>query len=299
MLTIFALPKPFKGHDGVIQTNAVQSWLKLDIPSEIILFGDEEGTAEFATEHGIRHVPDIVRNEYGTPLVDSLFATAQDLAGYELICYINSDIILTHDFVNAIKQAQKTSSLTIGRRWDLDIREVLDFSSPDWEKQLRRRISEEGTLHGISGIDYFLFPRGTYRDVPPFAIGRTTWDNWLIYRARSLKLPVVDATEAVTIVHQNHDFGHIKTIDSGEDAFKLRKGIEGEHNRALLGGKHNAYLMLDATHFLTANGLKSTAFRSTRHLYYRVLRLPEMHPGWIPLVQIVKVLRSIYYRAGA
>ncbi len=29
MITIFAIPKPFKGHIDVIQRNAIQSWTKL------------------------------------------------------------------------------------------------------------------------------------------------------------------------------------------------------------------------------------------------------------------------------
>jgi len=31
----------------------------------------------------------------------------------------------------------------------------------------------------------------------PFTIGRTVWDNWLIWHARDMKLPVVDASLAV------------------------------------------------------------------------------------------------------
>ena len=82
MFTIFALPKPFRGLNEIIQTNAIQSWKKLNIPCEIILFGDEEGTAEFAVSNGIEHVPEIALNEYGTPLVNTLFSTAQEMAQY-------------------------------------------------------------------------------------------------------------------------------------------------------------------------------------------------------------------------
>jgi hypothetical protein len=46
MLTIFAIPKPFRGHIGVIQRNAICSWLELRQACEIILLGDDEGTAE-------------------------------------------------------------------------------------------------------------------------------------------------------------------------------------------------------------------------------------------------------------
>ncbi|MFC2007789.1 hypothetical protein ACFLVB_04255 [Chloroflexota bacterium] len=294
MLTIFALPRAFQGHNGIIQTNAIQSWTQLRPACEIILFGDDEGTAETAAKFGIRHVAEVERNEYGTPLVNSLFNAAQKLASHDCIGYVNADILLLSDFVNAIGQVQERTSLIIGRRWDLALREPLDFSNPDWEAQLRIRLAEEGSLHGLSGIDFFLFRRGTYYDIPPFAIGRTAWDNWLIYRARSSGLPVIDATEVATIIHQDHDFTHIAAIQANAGQV-YRKGIEGIRNRELLGGNYYSFGLLDATYRLTPAGLKPTMTMSLRYLLYRLLRLPEMHPHLIPLVQLIKGLRSLYY----
>jgi hypothetical protein len=76
MIALFTIPKPFRGHVAVIQRNAIQSWLQLKPACEIILFGDEEGTAEIAGEMAVRHVPEIKRNEYGTPLVNDIFYKA-------------------------------------------------------------------------------------------------------------------------------------------------------------------------------------------------------------------------------
>ena len=42
-------------------------WTRLSPRPEIILFGDEIGTAEFARESGLRHIPQIRRNEKTTP----------------------------------------------------------------------------------------------------------------------------------------------------------------------------------------------------------------------------------------
>jgi hypothetical protein len=35
---------------------------------EIILLGDDEGTADTAEEFGTEHIAEIARNEFGTPL---------------------------------------------------------------------------------------------------------------------------------------------------------------------------------------------------------------------------------------
>ena len=60
LLTIFATPKRFQGHIGVIQRNAIASWTHLKPKPEIILFGTDEGTAEIARGFGVkaRHVRD-------------------------------------------------------------------------------------------------------------------------------------------------------------------------------------------------------------------------------------------------
>lgn len=52
-LTIFAVPKPFRGQIGIIQRNAIQSWTKLKLRPEIILLGNDEGTQEIAREFGL------------------------------------------------------------------------------------------------------------------------------------------------------------------------------------------------------------------------------------------------------
>jgi hypothetical protein len=41
MLTLFTTAKPFEGHSGVIQRNALKSWKLLHPDIEIILFGDD------------------------------------------------------------------------------------------------------------------------------------------------------------------------------------------------------------------------------------------------------------------
>jgi len=72
MLTIFTIPKAFEGHIGIIQRNAIGSWSRLGC--DVILCGDDPGVSEAAKEVGATHIPDIDRNDYGTPLLSSAFA---------------------------------------------------------------------------------------------------------------------------------------------------------------------------------------------------------------------------------
>ena len=58
MVTMFAVPKVFSGRFNVIQRNAIQSWTKVCDDAEIILLGNEPGTAEACEEYGLKHLPD-------------------------------------------------------------------------------------------------------------------------------------------------------------------------------------------------------------------------------------------------
>ena len=292
MLTIFTIPKPFRGHIGIIQRNAIQSWLRLRPVCEIILFGDDEGTAKAAAEFGIRHIPDIARNEFGTPLINSLFEVAQRSATHNLMAYVNADIILMNDFVTAVRRMPKHSFLMVGRRWDLDLHEALDFNRADWETQLRVRVAATGKLHPPGGIDYFVFRRGFWRDIPPFAIGRTAWDNWLIYRTRSLGAPVIDATRTVTAIHQNHDYAH---HTQGKDG--IWKGPEAQNNRELAGGRSHVFTLCDVNCILTSQGLKRP--RMSQRLCWSIITFSERSPSsWAKWVMVLLSILS-YTRAIA
>lgn len=299
MLTIFSIPKPFVGHIGTIQRNAIQSWSLLHPRCEIILFGDDEGTAETAAEFGVRHVPDVAHNEFGTPLVNSLFETAERVATHDVLCYVNADIILMSSFMRAVQQVigLRRRFLMVGQRWDVYINELWNFKQSDWEKELSGFVRKHGKLHPPGGTDYFAFPRGLWQDLPPFAVGRPGWDNWLIYKARTRRIPVIDASIVTTVIHQNHDYNHVpERSDKG-----AWKGPEADRNRELIGSWEDyMFTSADATLLLTPEGLRRALYRwyVQRHLYtlpaiYPYLRLPVRL-----LLKLIAILYSVCVRLG-
>lgn len=205
ILTLFTIPKGFVGHTGVIQRNAIRSWTYLP-GCEVILFGEEDGLGEAARDLGVRHVPQIARNEKGTPMVSDAFAQIRHLARTPFVAYVNSDIVFDHSLIQAVQALQGSvlnDWLLVGQRHDLDIRHELAFGE-GWQDELRAEVARNGTLHGKAGIDFFVFPRGFVLTLPDFAVGRPGWDSWLIYKTREQGIPLVDATEVVLTVHQNH-----------------------------------------------------------------------------------------------
>ena len=308
MLTIFTTPKAFRGHIGVIQRNALESWIRLraeaagkelpeqsGVPSaslragkpphsqhdetrpEVIVFGDEEGAAEACRELGLRHEPSVERSASGTKYVRAIFGRAQEIARHSVVAYVNCDIVLTADFASGVARVVETFGargavegekenaeaqraqrkrrenkfLMVGRRWDTDIGAPIDFSAADWAERARARALEQKRQQSVDWIDYFVFPRGLYREIPPLVIGRVGWDNWLVWKARSEKVPVVDATHTVHAIHQNHDYGYHPQGKQG-----VWKDEEAQRNYALAGGVRHVYSIADATHRLTPRGIE-------------------------------------------
>jgi hypothetical protein len=248
MLTIFSIPKAFTDFIERIQINAIKSWLQLEPSCEVILFGDDPGVADTAKSLGVKHIPSIAKNEFGTPLLSSAFDVAQELAQNDTLMYVNSDIICFQHMIAAIKTVDFPRYLISGRRWDLDIQHEIDFSRDSWENDLLESLDTQGELHGYSGMDYFVFPRGSV-DMLPFAVGRPGWDSWLVYDMRSRGVPVIDATKTIRVVHQNHGYSH--------SAFGRKKGVFGpeweEHVR-IAGGFTNMMTLRDADWVLTECG---------------------------------------------
>ncbi len=274
MLTLFAIPKPFEGHIGIIQRNAVQSWLALHPDIEVLLFGDEPGTAQVARQYGATHVPRVACNEYGTPLVSDMFAKAERMAKHPLLCYVNADIILMSCFIRGLQTvaSAKQRFLMVSHRWDADISEPLDFED-GWEASLADWVRRNGSLHGPAGIDLFAFPKGLWGELPPFAIGRPAYDNWLLFRARQLGAALVDATPVIMIVHQNHHYGHNPQGKKG-----IWEGPEAERNRQLAGGSDHLFLLLHASHLLTTSGVRRAL--DFWHIYRQIEAVPALHPGF-------------------
>ena len=257
LLTLFTTPKPFVGHIGMIQRHALTAWSKLSPQVRVMVFGEESGAAEIAAELGFMHVPLIGRNRYGTPLLDSMFSQAELRSPTPYLCYINADIILMADFWEAFQKVirEKKWFLMVGKRWDYDLQEPLDFNA-DWQTPLREAVRLKGKPQRPTAIDYFVFARGMWGRLPAFAIGRTAWDNWLIYKARQLKIPVIDAGDVVTAVHQNHDYAHAGRSLHTRGFNWIWRGPEAKLNLAMAGGNKCLYTLWDCTHLLTAEGLQ-------------------------------------------
>lgn len=262
-LTCFLVPKPFVGHAGLIQENALRCLAALGIPT--LVMGNELGVAEAAAACGARHLPEVSCNENGTPRVDAAFDLARQSSETSHLCYLNADILLPRTFSDLVELVlnMEPRALLTGRRWNLDVGERLVFDKDCWAS-LEERCGRDGRCPGPAAMDYFVYPRDAFRTMPPFAIGRPGWDNWMIYQAKQEGRSVVDLSPMVAVVHQNHDFNH---LPGGEANY--RNGAESLANRHMAGGYFHLLNLEDATHVAVEGRVKRRWWRLSGHLATR------------------------------
>lgn len=267
-LTLFSIPKPFVGHTGVIQTNAVMSWARLVRPRHLVLFGNDQGVAEIASRVGAEHLSDLPLSDLGTPYVTDAFHRVIEQATTFWVCYVNADIILDASLARALNSFRpKRPTLIVGQRTDTDIDHLVDFDDARTELAIREIGSGIGKLSPTNAIDYLAFTPGAWLDaMPRFIVGRPGWDNWFLYNALCRGVCLVDGTCDILAIHQSHDYRHVP-----ESTGRAWEGPEADYNRRQIES-HDHYFTIDyATHLLVGGQIKRALQR--RHLKARWARL--------------------------
>lgn len=243
---------------------------------------------EVSDEFSLLYITEVERNQQGTPIISSIFSLARKFSHAPILAYVNADIILLPNFITSLEKvaAELIKFLVIGQRWDLNITEEMYFANQSDYEMLERSLSD-ARLHPPGGSDYFIFPRSCFNQIPPFALGRAGWDNWMIFEGRRKKLPVIDGTKAITVVHQTHDYAH---LPGGQPHYKLP---ETDENVILAGGQEMVFTIRDATWQLDSSALnpgyhpETTTTRKLESAIYsffgpgRLSRCARMlfHPG--------------------
>lgn len=253
LITLFTAPKPFTDpHIAIIQRNALRNWQALGEAVEVVVVGDESGIGEVCRELHLVHLSQVRRNDMGTPLISSIFNLARGVNESPYLVYANADILFLPELVELVRTlgTEKDQFLGVGQRWDLDVQEPITFSN-GWGECLRTQALRDGKLHGQTGSDFFIYPRGCFHEIPDFAVGRAGWDNWMIFRGRRQHWAVVDMTESLMVIHQNHGYAH---LPGGVIHYRQP---ESQDNVRMGGGRRTIFRLSDATHELVEGHLQN------------------------------------------
>jgi len=293
MLTLFTIPKPFRGHIGVIQRNALRSWKLLHPDIEVFLCGDDEGVGETAREMGFHHIHEGRKNRYGTPLLSDYFMKVHERARHPLMGYVNADIIFLDDLLPALERLPAGKVLMVGTRFNQDITGELAFDD-GWRERLRAGVSRWTDNNRQNSSDYFIFRRNSgLHKLPDFAVGRPYWDNWMFLNAVRSRAKLIDASKVVLAVHQNHDYGHVAQAQGNS-----HNGPEGEENLRLAGNfdVENKPSLLLCNRVLLENGMLG---RSSRALLLRdINRIEQIWPGRRRLHRLIFAARNALLRVA-
>ena len=213
-IAIFALLKPCKGRVCEIQARSLDNWRDVFWGADII--------------------------EFEGPLVPfrEMVATVEHDSDAELMMYANADILFDKSQVESLWR-----SLIEQHPAELEGDFLLTGQRID--------ILEDGSkrLHRPSGMDYFVFRRGMFKDLPKVTMGRAYCDNALVAYCLRRNIPVIDASFALRVEHQFHDYGHVAGGRSS-----VRHGEEAMANRRDNGLEDFGPNVLDATHTLLPDG---------------------------------------------
>lgn len=241
MITLLTTTKDFSEHSGIIQLNAIKSWLSSKFPLEIIIFGRSKGVEKLPSDSRLKIIDKIKQSENGPPFVNHMFAEANNLTHNPVLCYVNADILLPDKFFQTVSILHKKlhkNYLLVGERIDSDVTAELNFIT-NWETDFVNEYKKSFKIHPPHGSDIFVFPRGQYHlgNMPDLLVGRGAWDNWMIFDGLKNKIKVVDISNTVRVYHQNHDYSHKKIYRADyldpEVIFNLKnisKGTSGLFN---------------------------------------------------------------------
>lgn len=285
-MILFAVPKPFRGEFAVIQENAIISWLQIQPKPTVILLGNERGVKDITKKYELIHMPGIKMSKNGIPLLNSVFDEVQKRHRDTTYLYVNSDIIFLDSPTQIVSRLfrQFSTFLAIGQRYEMSMR---DKSTSEI-----RKLIQNGTLHlkNPSWMDYFLFTPGVFPTIPPFLLGRTFWDKWLVWDALQKKIPVVDITTELNAVHQSHSYSFSQTTNqsavwSGDDALK---------NITLAGGWSHGADSRSATHTLIGDALIEKKIKTSRFSPRVIMdKIPILWPLFLRLRLIRQRIGSI------
>lgn len=198
MITLYTVPRDFEPPFDLLQANAIRSWLALTPTPQVILIGDN-GIRNAAAQLGVQ----FSESDGDLPTVRHAIETAEEMAVHPVRCFLNTDNVLFPSFYEVLQPVlwQFEQFVCIGRRTNLDVEARIDSTSREFADEVEQR----GTPGGWTGMDYFIY-RGVSlsQDMPDFKIGADCYDNWIVREIAQSTTPLINVSEVLTVVHENH-----------------------------------------------------------------------------------------------
>ena len=263
-LPIFGSPKPLNKSGDLYEEallifqRTLKGWQKLPKPIQPLLLmepTDDIGIRQ-VTELGGGSVLSATKFEHHEeykkqPTYRGLFSAAFSFAkshtksDCEMAVYSNGDILystsLRDTLGSALSYAGEVENsnrvLVIGTRINTDMPDDLDLDvdSQDYDAVLKK-LAKTGRRYQSNAEDYFAVSRSLFDwdAMPDFIVGGVAFDNWLVAKAnrgsksnrKSVPTVVVDASDTVTAIHQNHGKGRKDSHLQGKSTYNRKLAVK-------------------------------------------------------------------------
>ena len=177
----------------------------------------------------------------GVPYVDDWFRRGIDEATTKYVCFINTDILLSSQWLRRVKQVYKVFPETeklvlINQRVDFDLyrsTKNMKYNASNYLEEIDKLVSSSpNEEHTPLGMDTFTFKKDplpfNVDMIPPFIVGRYNWDNWLVGYLNSVATTVTFNINP-PIYHINHPRHEFDTSDPRVGANEMLRHLNYDY----------------------------------------------------------------------
>ncbi|KAK8793520.1 hypothetical protein WA158_004879 [Blastocystis sp. Blastoise] len=219
MFTTFSEPQAEWPDITDVQRNTL-TYMSLMPNVVAVLFTDSDYWLNECKHMKVLCYSDFPKNPYGLPFLFGMFQTAiKNVPGRPFYCYINGDILIQRTLTPTLQDLQrkieqgtlspKVAMFTQRRNFYVDL--SVDMYTDTGIDELFETQKRKARTYWDAAIDLFVFTPSTFNwdFMPRFVIGRAKFDNWIIqYVSRSEEIAMIDATQAVMLLHQTGKRGN-------------------------------------------------------------------------------------------
>jgi hypothetical protein len=187
-----------------IQYNSINSWKWIDCEKEILIFNRDESIKNMCDELKVTNIDDYESSEFSDlPTWRTMRDKAVEIANDDdIIIWVNSDIVFDDTLYFTISELKLSLSefILTGKRknwpnyWRLNDKE--EISKIEFDK-----------IGNEYEVDYFIFNKKHFSDLPKFFIARMRFDNYLLKMAIDNVEYTLDSTFAINSYHHQHGYG--------------------------------------------------------------------------------------------
>jgi hypothetical protein len=282
-------PKKFHAPWLDLQVRAIESWKNVEMESEVCIVAPQSDI-ETLPAGLVDYAVVAKENELSPlPLFGDIMSEAYRCSDADLFCYLNSDIIVPTNFGQEGLEQLEHKFLVIGSRWDMaeDAEYPVSHTRDDLARCISRNLKVgKVELHGPTAVDYFIFRRSTFDQLKPLIIGRGGYDAALLAFCLRSQIQLVDATKSYPILHQFHDYSHIKGAMK-----RVMKGEEATYNREAHDIVHSGPIILDALYEMKDGHVERSVWRCG--IIRRLELVIRFHCGFKYLSYLLRSLHRV------